>query len=108
MDKRCIGANIREARKAASMTQEQLAEAAKLSVGYISQLECGVKCASLDALLRIADELDIPLAQLFTDRQPSAEVFLTLFDDCTKAERQIALDVAVALKRSLRENWLME
>ena len=95
MDKRCIGANIREARKAASMTQEQLAEAVELSTGYISQLECNVKRARIDSLLRIVAALNVSLAQLFTD--DSDEVFLVLFDDCTKEESQILYDMAQPL-----------
>lgn len=99
-----IGARIRDARKAAGMTQEQLAEAAGLSTGYISQLECDVKHARIESLLRITAVLNVSPAQLFTDGQADAEALLALFDDCTEEEGQILYDMAQALKQSLREH----
>jgi len=105
MDYKEIGARIREARRAAGMTQEALAEAAELSVGYIRQLEYNMKCARISSLLRIADALNISLVQLFTDGQAINGTFLALFDDCTEDEGQILYDMAQALKQSLREHW---
>lgn len=99
-----IGTRIRDARKAAGMTQEQLAEAADLATSYVSQLECGIKCARLDTLVRIANELDVHLVQLLVSRQSDTDALLALACDCTDTERQIILDVIQTLKRSLRTN----
>ena len=104
MDYKRIGARIREARKAAGMTQEQLAEAVGISAPYLSELECATKFASLGVMLRIASALDVSPAQLFTDGQANADTLLALFDDCTEAERQILFDMVRALKRSLRQH----
>ena len=49
-----IGERIRTVRKRRGMTQEQLAEAANLSVPYISHLERGFKRPSLETLVRLA------------------------------------------------------
>lgn len=99
-----IGVRIREARKAADMTQEALAEAAELSVSYIGQLESSKKRARVDTLARIADALGVPLAQLLMDRRSDADTLLALAADCTDTERQIIFDVIQALKQSLRAN----
>lgn len=104
MDCTDIGARIREERRARGMTQEQLAEAAELTVGYIGQLESGKKRARLDTLARVADALGVHLAQLLVDRLPDGDALLALACDCTDTERRIIIDVVQTLKRSLRAN----
>ena len=42
VDYKLIGGRIKERRKARGMTQEQLAEALSVTVGYVSQMERGV------------------------------------------------------------------
>lgn len=53
-----IGKNIKYFRKLRKLTQEQLAEALDLSVGFISQLERGITKMSLDTLIDLCDILD--------------------------------------------------
>ena len=103
MDYTDIGSRIREARRAAGMTQEALAEAAELSVGYIVQLESSKKRARLDTLARIADALNIPLTLLYVGREVNAEALYALFDGCTEGERHVILNVALVVKESLRK-----
>ena len=102
MDYADIGMRIHDARKAAGMTQEQLAEAVELATSYVSQLECGTKCARLDTLARIADVLGISLAYLLVARPSNGDELLALVQDCTDVEQSILLDVIQTLKRSLR------
>ncbi|MPM61108.1 hypothetical protein SDC9_107962 [bioreactor metagenome] len=65
---------IRELRLLKKMTQEQLAEAADLSVGYISALENGKKSPSLKRLEKIAYVLGVTSASLFDeDGEPPAQ-----------------------------------
>ncbi len=61
-----IGINIRDSRRAAGITQEQLAEMVNKSVTFISHLEAPgiVKAPSLDTLIDIARALHVPLRQL--------------------------------------------
>ena len=62
VDYRMIGSRIKEARKEKSMTQEVLAEALEVSVGYVSQVERGVTKISLELLGKIGGILEKDLA----------------------------------------------
>ena len=89
------------------MTQEQLAEAACLSVPYISHIERGVKRPSLETLVRVAGALHVTADCLLSGIQPEdRSAFLTdvqeLLDDCSLQERQVMLEGVWALKRALR------
>lgn len=53
-----IGTRIKIHRKMKNVTQEQMAEALNLSVGFISQLERGICKVSLDTLANIIEYLD--------------------------------------------------
>lgn len=74
MDYQQIGRQIRAARLRRKMTQAQLAEAADLSVPYISHVERGKKRVSLDALLRISQAVDVTVDQLLSGTQPQDTV----------------------------------
>ena len=102
-----MGGRIRNVRLKNGMTQEQLAEAACLSVPYISHIERGVKRPSLETLVRVAGALHVTADCLLSGIQPEdRSAFLTdvqeLLDDCSLQERQVMLEVAWALKRALR------
>lgn len=62
--RRILGENIRVARKQARMSQEKLAEKADLNTTYISDVERGEENISVDALVRVAAALKVPLAGL--------------------------------------------
>ena len=104
MNNKDIGARIREARKAAGMTQEQLAEANDVSPQYIGQIERGEKLPRLELLLRITHVLGVSLAELMRSENPDAAVS-ALLGDCTLAERAVMLEMAQAVKKSLRKNY---
>lgn len=102
-----MGGRIRNVRLKNGMTQEQLAEAACLSVPYISHIERGVKRPSLETLVRVAGALHVTADCLLSGIQPEdRSAFLTdvqeLLDDCSLQERQVMLEVTWALKRALR------
>jgi transcriptional regulator with XRE-family HTH domain len=59
-----IGDEIRKAREAVGLTQEQLAFDAKLHRTYISILERNLKSPTLDVLCRIAKVVKIPASTL--------------------------------------------
>ena len=61
-----IGLKIAYYRKLGGMTQEELAEACDLSVGYVSQLEAPncYFCPSLKTLFKIAEVLGTTVARL--------------------------------------------
>lgn len=62
--RRILGENIRNARKQIRYSQEKLAEKADLNTTYVSDVERGTENISIDALLRIATALKVPLADL--------------------------------------------
>lgn len=53
MDAKKIGAQIQQARKAAGMTQDALAQSVGLSTKYVSNLECGNKTAKLETFMPV-------------------------------------------------------
>lgn len=66
-----IGNRIRELRKAHKMTVRELATAAGVSTGLVSQVERGLTDPSLETLRRLSAALGLPLFDLF--RQDEAE-----------------------------------
>ncbi|MQA97161.1 MAG: cupin domain-containing protein [Streptosporangiales bacterium] len=65
-----VGSRIRALRAARGLTVAQLAEAAEVSTGLISQVERNLADPSLETLRRVARVLDVPLFSLFTDAEP--------------------------------------
>jgi transcriptional regulator with XRE-family HTH domain len=60
-----IGDAIRAYRKKAVLTQEKLAEAVNLNPKYIGEIERGEKIISIEALLRVAKVVKIPIRDFF-------------------------------------------
>ena len=109
MDRRQIGKNIRALRRRAGMTQQKLAEAAGLSVPYISHIERGSKNARLEVLSQVAVALGISLDALLSgvpeqERQAARTELQSLLDDCSLGEQRVVLKVATAVKEALQEN----
>jgi transcriptional regulator with XRE-family HTH domain len=59
-----LGDELRKAREAANLTQEQLAFEASLDRTYISQLEHDKKSPTLDVLFRICQAIGIRASEL--------------------------------------------
>jgi transcriptional regulator with XRE-family HTH domain len=62
-----LGDVLRDARITQGRTLRQVSDAARVSLGYLSEVERGRKEASSELLSAICDALDVPLAQLLTD-----------------------------------------
>jgi XRE family transcriptional regulator, fatty acid utilization regulator len=62
-----VGRNIKAAREAAGLTQEQLGERAGMLTHEISRYERGVRDLRLTTAVRIARGLGIPAADLLRD-----------------------------------------
>lgn len=104
MNPKEIGRNIRRYRLKRGLTQEQLAETAELTSGYISRIENGVKSLRLSTLCRIAETLDTTVQSLLTSDDASSDTrILSLFADCETWERALIVDVAEATKASLKK-----
>jgi transcriptional regulator with XRE-family HTH domain len=63
--KKSLGAKIAGKRKAAGLTQEQLAEASAYSVEFISLVERGINAPTVEGLERIAQALKVSVKDLF-------------------------------------------
>jgi transcriptional regulator with XRE-family HTH domain len=61
-----LGQRIRELRKTAGLTQEELGEKAELSYKFIGELERGQVNVSLDSIARIAQALGVKIGDLFS------------------------------------------
>lgn len=68
-----IGSRIRQLRKERELSQEQLAEKARLNTKYLGSIERGERNLSLESLYKIANALGISLAFLLQfEAHPSA------------------------------------
>ena len=107
MDIDRIGQRIREIRRDRGVTQETLAEAAEISVPYLSCIERGSKNVSLQTLIRFAAALDVTVDRLLVGIQSAdKEAFLPevceLLEECTMLERRAIFEVLKATKDALR------
>ena len=103
-----LGARLKQARMDRNMSQVELADACNLSVPYVSDIERGKKCFSVDKLVRIAQvlqvsadwllRLDIPQTQ-YAYNAEAADILV----DCSKDEAIVLLEVMQATKQSLRK-----
>ena len=103
-----IGRRVRKFREERCLTQEALAEAAGVSVPYVSHIERGIKKPSLGTLLRLSAALDVTVDTLPRGSQPAeANAFCSdgqeLLDDCSQKERKVLLEIAAAVKQVLRD-----
>jgi transcriptional regulator with XRE-family HTH domain len=62
---RLFGRRVRAARRAAKLTQEELAEAAHLNPKYLGQIERGEKSPSFEVMVALAKSLQISPAIFF-------------------------------------------
>lgn len=62
--RRAIAEHIRSARLHANLSQEQVALRAGIRIATYSNIEQGHSSPRLDTLIRIADAIGVPLAQL--------------------------------------------
>ena len=99
VDYGAIGQRIKQVRRSRDMTQERLAEALSVSVGYISQIERGVTKINLDTLVAVAAHLNCELSELVTvvsvlqGRYLEGEL-AQLVDQMDGRQRKMLLEVA--------------
>lgn len=64
-----LGRRMKEIRTVRDMTQEKLAEKARISTRYLSRLELGEQSPSIRTVERIADALGVEIWELFAFAQ---------------------------------------
>ena len=70
---RGLGAAVRRARIARSLSQEQLAHRSDLDRTYISMIERGVRNATVWNIYRVAKALGVPPSLLFMELENGAQ-----------------------------------
>jgi transcriptional regulator with XRE-family HTH domain len=88
-----LGDVLREARINQGRTLRQVSDAARVSLGYLSEVERGRKEASSELLSAICDALDVPLSQLLTDASEQL-----LGQDSSKIGSPIAASIDASTK----------
>src|SRR3569833_1206854 len=99
-----IGDVLRRARTEQGRTLREVSDTARVSLGYLSEVERGRKEASSELLTAICGALDVPLSEVLTDagrqlaRQERAEVGATAanIDVSTKVVIPSVVSMAVA------------
>ncbi|AYF74849.1 XRE family transcriptional regulator [Nocardia yunnanensis] len=87
-----IGESLRRARVAQSRTLREVSTSARVSLGYLSEVERGRKEASSELLAAICQALDVPLAQVLFD----VSAAMADADKATALAREKASTSAVA------------
>lgn len=65
-----LGRNVRKARLARGLSQEQLAFETEMKRSYVSDLERGTRNPSVKAIARLATALGVEPAWLLEEREP--------------------------------------
>jgi transcriptional regulator with XRE-family HTH domain len=78
--------------RSSSMTREELAEAAGVSVRYLASLESGAAMPTIETLVSIARALEVPIQRLLAEPDPKGE----------EHEKAMAELVAVAEQQDAR------
>src|SRR5216683_7053525 len=73
-----LGQRIRESRRILSLTQEELAERAKISVSFLSMIERGDRVPHIETLAKLADALRVHLPEMFLGLGETSESSQTL------------------------------
>ncbi|MGH1564810.1 helix-turn-helix domain-containing protein [Mumia sp. DW29H23] len=84
--RRLIGEVLRARRMAKGLTLRDVSAAARVSLGYISEVERGQKEPSSELLAALCDALDVPMSQVLRDVSALLEI-----------QEQSTLDAAIAL-----------
>jgi len=99
-----IGDELRHARTSQGRTLREVSDSARVSLGYLSEVERGRKEASSELLTAICGALDVPLSEVLTnagkqmERQERADVAAsaTNIDASTKVVIPAVVSMAVA------------
>jgi len=107
IDCESIGARVKYHRVRVNMSQEELAYRANISRVQIGRLERGERQPSLEALINIANALnvtadDLLAGNLLNSGSVHSEDQIAILTDCTKEETQILLQNMQSLKKIIR------
>ena len=80
-----LGATLKQLRQRRRATQDQIAERAGLSSKSVGEIERGEGNPELDSIVRLADALEVEVADLFTPDTAVAQVSVERLETVRKA-----------------------
>lgn len=103
------GKIIGELRKRRGLSQQKLSEMIGKSPTYVSYIEGGLKCMSLDTFVSVANALQVSADELLKDSientiNVSNYEFANVIGDCSEYEKRVLLSIVKSAKDALREN----
>lgn len=107
-DFQVISNNIKYLREKKGYTQEQLAEAADLSVSHLSKVESGQRRIGMKAYLTVLKALDVGkedyVALLADDeKENNFKKFQEIMKGCSEAEQKFLMDSLLSIKGNLEK-----
>ena len=107
-----LGVRIRTLRKAAGLTQEQLAETSDISVNFIGYVERGQRAPSIKTLERIARGLNVRPKDLFDFLEDESnellcETLIAALRKCTSDDLRSLIQIAKKLAGQSSEETQM-
>lgn len=108
MDYEDLGNRIRKQRVLMKMSREQLAREIGVTTSYIGHIERGLRSASLETLVEIANQLEIGLDYLLAASMKKKEKHPTRTVELTYEQLNVLSDVFTVLKRDQELGGEME
>lgn len=107
IDYEILGRRIKDARKKAGLTQEQLASATGMSQQHIGNIETAANKLSLQALVDIANALDTTTDALLYDNLTSAVNSYdlkskTILDGCNDQEKESLVHLMEEIRNAIK------
>jgi XRE family transcriptional regulator, regulator of sulfur utilization len=90
---RKVGSNIRQIRKRKNLTQEALAEIARINPKYLGEIERGLKNPTARIVQKVADALDVRLCEIVVAKA------------CTNKTDRFRTEIAEMLEGKEEEQW---
>ena len=105
-DFQIISNNIKYLRMKKGYTQEQLAEAADLSVSHLSKVESGQRRIGMKAYLSLLKALDVSEDDYISltateEKENYFKKYQELMEGCTKAEQKFLIDTMEEIKGNM-------
>ncbi len=112
LNNHALGKSIRYYRKKRGYSQSSLSELVDKSPTYLSYIESGLRCISLDTLVDLANALNVTADILLKESLKNQAAvmrneFAEILSDCTDYEQRILLEVLIAVKASVRTNKVL-
>lgn len=99
LDYKLMGERLRKARIKKGFTQEQLAEALKVSIAYVSRIETGKTRVNLKRLNQLCLVLDTTESYILDGAASNSKTYLdtelsTVLKDCSAEDKELIYQIA--------------